>query len=82
MGRQRIQSGKNIFYVDEIKCEINFCGIYFAIKDLYDNLNFTLLYTVYSETCMFLVIVLSYVGVKPAIMPENLAGRHTRAVAI
>ena len=26
-------------------------------QDLYDNLNFTLLYTVYNETGMFLVIV-------------------------
>ena len=52
-----------MFDVNKIKCEIDFWDIYFAIKDLYDNLNFyvVIVYAVYSETDMFLVIVLSNV---------------------
>ena len=52
-----------MFDVNKIKCEIDFWDIYFAIKDLYDNLNFyvVIVYAVYSETDMSLVIVLNNV---------------------
>ena len=52
-----------MFDVNKIKREIDFWDIYFAIIDLYDNLNFyvVIVYAVYSETDMFPVIVLSNV---------------------
>ena len=55
------------------------------------NLNFKLLYTVYTGKDMFLVIVLSYVDVlwdnmpgysSQQLMAENFAGSHTGAVAM